>query len=338
MNQEEMYNKILCWFSDSKIRDESGAVYSWINPQKEGYVYPEIIGYAVKFFSYLYSLEKKDKFKELAVSSADYLSSILSKNGSVSRSGVEYVFDTAICLSGMLSLNKVNLLKENHKKSIDLMAQFIKNSLSEKTPAFKDGKPFIDNSQWSLSYGAHLIKTAISLMEYGKYANKPKYLNFAENLVDEIISKTFKENHFSINEFQEQTYLHPHCYATEGLCFLHTNGFLKYSGIIKKSAQWLSEIQNEDGSIYNWDHNDNAIKEKQGDATAQSIRIWLFEDKVKYKDNINKAISFLKTLHSPEGGQYYNNISKDVNSWVSMFTSQALYWNINNRVDFDWIV
>jgi hypothetical protein len=338
MNQKEMYDRILYWFSNSNIRNKDGAVYSWLNPQHEGYVYPEIIGYSMKFFSYLYSIEKNNKFKELATSSADYISTILSKKGAVSREGIEYVFDTGICLSGMLSLNKVNLLKENHKKSIDAMAQFIRHSLSKKVSAFKDGKPFIDNSSWSLSYGALLIKTAISLIEYGKYSNNREYIDFAERLVEEMISKTFKGNRFTINEFQDWTYTHPHCYATEGLCFLRVNGYEQYSNIIQRSAQWLSNVQNDDGSINSWHFREDIKKDKQGDATAQSVRIWLFVDKVKYKDNINKAISFLKTLQSPEGGLYYNNNSKDVNSWVSMFALQALYWDINNRVDFDWII
>lgn len=338
MNQKEMHDKIIHWLSHSDIRNKSGAVYSWLNPQHKGYIYPEIIGYYIKLFSYLYSIEKDNEFKELAVSSADYISSILSKNGSVLIFGVEYVFDTGICLSGMLSLDKTNLLKENHRKSINAMAQFIKNSLSKKIPSFKDGKPFIDNSRWSLSYGSHLIKTAISLIEYGKYSNDSKYSDFAERIVKEIIDKTLKGDHFSINEFKNETYTHSHCYATEGLCFLYVNGYKQYSNIIQKSAQWLSSIQNNDGSVNSWHYKDNVKKEKQGDATAQSIRIWLFKDEVKYKNNINKAISFLKTLQSPEGGLYYNNNSKDVNTCVSVFTLQALYWDINNNVDFDWII
>jgi len=336
MSPKEMHNKIVNWFFNSKIRDKNGAVYSWVNPEHEGYIYPEIIGYYIKFFSYLYSIEKKDEYKALAVSSADYLSSILSKNGSVSREGIEYVFDTGICLSGMLSLDKNNLLKQNHRESIDAMAKFIKNTLSKKVASLKNGEPFIDNTKWSLSYGALLIKTAISLVEYGKFSKNQEYLDFAEKMVEEIVNKTFKGNRFSINEFQDWTYAHTHCYATEGLCFLHLNGYDQYLEIIQKSAQWLADIQNEDGSIYNWHNREDQKKERQGDATSQSIRIWLFTDKDKYRKNVDKAISFLKTLQSPDGGLHYNNNSKDVNSWVSMFASQALYWKINDRVDFDW--
>ena len=120
------------------------------------------------------------------------------------------------------------------------------------------------------------------------YYDPAGYGSLKNTLADaKEIDPTLKEddvNHFSINEFQEKTYLHPHCYATEGLCFFHLNGFSQYSEIIKKSAQWLSEIQNDDGSIYNWQYNDNLTKEKQGDVTSQSIRIWLFEDKNKYKE------------------------------------------------------
>jgi transposase len=175
-------------------------------------------------------------------------------------------------------------------------------------------------------------------VEYGRYANESEYVIFAQEIIDEIIDKTFRDGFFTINEFQKGVYAHPHCYATEGLCFLHSKGYSKYSDIIKKSSQWLSEAQNDDGSLSSWHYDNNAKVEKQGDATAQAVRIWLFEDRNKYKDNIDKALSFLKTLQSPEGGMYYNNNSKDVNSWVSMFASQALYWSVNNRVDFDWIV
>jgi hypothetical protein len=338
MEKKKTYDEIINWLSNSKIRNQNGAVYSWLNPQKEGYIYPEIIGYYIKLFSYLYSIEKEEKFKELAVSSADYLCSILSKNGSVSRENIEYVFDTGICLSGMLSLNKVNLLKESYKQPLRAMAQFIKNSLSRKVVSFKDGEPLIDETRWSLSYGSLIIKTAISLVEYGKYSNDPEYSIFAENIVDELLAKTFKDDHFSINEFKDWTYTHSHCYATEGFCFLYKNGYKKYENIIQKSANWLSKVQNDDGSTYNWHYNENAHREKNADEIAQTVRIWLFADKVKYSENINKAISFLKTLQSPEGGLYYNPNSKDVNSWVSMFTLQALYWDINNCVDFDWIV
>ena len=175
-------------------------------------------------------------------------------------------------------------------------------------------------------------------MEYGRYSSKQEYIDFAENLVEDLINKTFKKDHFSINGARDWTYTHPHCYATEGLCFLESNGYKKYSEVTKKSAEWLSNVQNDDGSVDNWYYNDHVDKEKNGDATAQAARIWLFKDRIKYKDNIDKALSFLQSLQSPEGGLYYNPGSKDVNSWVSMFTLQALHWNINDEVDFNWIV
>lgn len=338
MNQKEIYDKILYWLSNSNIRDKNGAVYSWLNPQKEGYIYPEIIGYYIKLFSYLYSVEKDEKFKDLAVASADYISSILSENGAISRDDIKYVFDTGICLSGILSLKRINSLKENHKRSIDLMARFIKDSLLKKIPSFKENKPLIDNSRWSLSYGSLLIKTAISLIEYGEYSNDKTYLDLAKSLINDIIDKTFREDHFSINEYTNKTYAHPHCYATEGLCFMNSKGYGEYTEIIQKSAQWLAKAQNEDGSINNWHYNKDVKKEGQGDATAQSVRIWLFTDKDKYRYNIDKAVSFLGTLQSSEGGLYYNSNSRDVNSWVTMFALQALYWDIKSKTDFNWIV
>ena len=64
-------------------------------------------------------------------------------------------------------------------------------------------------------------------------------------------------------------------------------------------------------------------------------------DREKFKENIKKATSFIRSLQSAEGGLAYNKneergVSPDTNSWVSMFAAQALLWQIEEP-DKEWI-
>src|SRR3989338_9983048 len=92
------------WLLSSEICSKYGAVYSWANDKKPGYVYPEIIGYYIKLLSYAYKIKKDKRFLNSALRSADYLSSHLSKNGAVGRDNTDYAFDSAICFSGLIAL------------------------------------------------------------------------------------------------------------------------------------------------------------------------------------------------------------------------------------------
>jgi len=334
-NLKEFHDEVLKWLVNSDIIDDNGVVYSWTNPEKPGYVYMEIIGYYVKLMSYLYKNTKDQQYLEKAIKSADYLSNNLNENGSVSRYDVEYVFDSAICISGMIALSKVKELSENQEKALRKLLDFVYTSLLKKNVAFKDGEPLIDLDRWSLSYGSLLIKNCMALYEAYEYFDDIKYKDLALNLAKELIDQCFKEGHFNINGERNFVYTHPHCYATEGLLFLSSKG-IEFDDVVMKAAEWLASNQNEDGSLSSFYYK-NVELTKQGDATSQAVRIWSCVDKEKFIDNIGKGIEFLKTLQSDKGGLVYNEGSADVNSWVSIFTLQALYWQFNQS-EKEWLL
>jgi len=94
-------------------------VFSWINPDKPGYVYPEIIGYYVKLLSYFYLIENDERLITKAETSANFLKTQLSQSGGVSRDGIQYVFDSGIMPStgtlepgGLSWYQVINLLKK----------------------------------------------------------------------------------------------------------------------------------------------------------------------------------------------------------------------------------
>lgn len=308
----------------NKIYDKSGGFYSWQRENDKGYLYSEITGYGIKLYMYLYSLFKDPKYLLMAKKSVDYLNSKM-YNGGISRSEICYVFDTSICLSGILSYDA---------KSIDKnMIKFVYHNLLMREPIRFNGTiPVVDLNHWSLSYGSHLLKCNIILKDLLGYTKDPKF----GQLIDRICAdnlKNFDNGHFHINSKSTDVYVHSHCYATEGLIYINRP---EYSDIIKQSARWLADSQNSDGSLYNW-YNSSRKQEKRTDITAQAIRIWLWADKEKFDSNIKKGFKFLKSLQSPEGGLYYSTVSSDINSWATIFAMNAVLWH-DNGVDIKWLI
>jgi len=325
------------WIS-SEIFDQSGGLYSWQRGNEKGYLYNEITGYGVKLYMYLYDVFKDPRYLEMAQKSVKYLYSQMHDSGAISRGGIYYVFDASICLSGILSYYDGNSTRKRYmdenrtKKLLD----FIYYSLLKKKPINLNGASQIDldMNHWSLNYGSHLLKCCISLSQSSNafMIEKEKIDGLINNLCIDILHN-FHDGHFYTHSNSQDVYTHSHCYATEGLIYLNR---YEHLNIIKESANWLAEIQNSDGSIYNR-YFSLKDQEKVADVTAQAIRIWLWTDREKFCNNIEKSFSFLKSLQSPEGGIYYKKGSMDINSWVTMFTINAILW-YNNGVDTKWLI
>jgi len=220
----EFFEHAVHWLAHSPIRNQDGGIYSWLNPEKPGYIYPEIMGYYTKLFSYLYLKTGKKLFLERAVQTADKLVGMIPPSGGVSREGTEYVFDSAMCLSGFIALSRVSET-EKYKEPISLLSNFVYHSLEKRAVAFSQGREKQDDSIWSLSFGPSSLKCCIALLETGDFSPDTKYKMLTENLSREIINSCFREGFFTINSKKPWVYTHPHCYATEGLLFLQERGY-----------------------------------------------------------------------------------------------------------------
>jgi hypothetical protein len=319
----------------SKIYDPNGGIYSWQRGDKKGYLYNEITGYGIKLYTCLYDIFKEPRYIQMAKKSVNYIGSQINKSGGgISRGGIYYVFDASMCLSGILSYyDNVNNYVE--KKMAKDLLNFIYNGLLNKRPINLNGasQDNLDMNHWSLSYGSHLLKCCIALSQSSNiFENEREKLDI---LVDRIcldILHNFHNGHFHKNSSSKDVYTHSHCYATEGLIYLGRQEYLK---IIQESASWLASVQNPNGSLYNRYFSSNS-QEEVADATSQAIRIWLWTDKDFFSANIEKGFNFLRSLQSPEGGIYYKSGSKDINSWVTMFTMNAVLWS--NNVNPKWLI
>ncbi len=322
----------------SKIHDKNGGIYSWQRGNEKGYLYDEITGYGIKLYTYLHSVFKDPKYLEMAQKSIDYINSqIYNSGGGVSREGIYYVFDSSICLSGILSYYDYTTDNKHMKKMMTKnLLNFIYYSLLYKKPIDLNGATYTDLNlnHWSLSYGSHLLKCSVALSQSSNiFTNEKERL---DKMIDRLcidVLHNFHNGHFHTNSNSQEVYTHSHCYATEGLIYLNRPEHLD---IIKESAEWLASVQNIDGSLYNR-YFSTKSQEEVADITAQAIRIWLWTDREGFNCNIEKGFSFLRSLQSSEGGIYYGPGSKDINSWVTMFTMNAMLWQ-HNGVDTAWLI
>jgi hypothetical protein len=331
------------WIS-SEIYDKNGGIYSWQRNDEKGYLYDEITGYGIKLYMYLYDIFEDPKYIKMARQSISYIDSQINGScGGMSRDGIYYVFDTSICLSGVLSyydyyIDRKYVIDDRYmrKENIKKLLNFSYYSLLKRSPITLNGsmQTNIDFNHWSLSYGSHLLKCCVALSQSSNIFKdeKEKLDKLIDRLCVEIL-KNFHNGHFHTNCNSKDVYTHSHCYATEGLIYLNRP---EYLDIIKRSASWLATVQNLDGSLYNRYFSEK-IQEEAADVTAQSIRIWIWTDKEKFSHNIEKGFSFLRSLQSPEGGIYYKPGSKDINSWVTMFTMNAVLWDIHGA-NTKWLI
>jgi hypothetical protein len=74
-----------------------------------------------------------------------------------------------------------------------------------------------------------------------------------------------------------------------------------------------------------------------GDATAQSVRIWLAVNREAFGENIERGLSFLQSLRSPQSGLYYCSGSRDVSTITSILACQTLDWYLNGA-EPEWLV
>jgi hypothetical protein len=199
------------------------------------------------------------------------------------------------------------------------------------------GKETSAPRHWSTVFGTHMLKCVIALDELAEELKDEEYRKLADEVADEVISGCLTDGVFRISPEDTVVYCHAHCYSMEGLLYLRAAGHRDATDVLRAGADSLKEWQNEDGSMFNWYRDPSRERSKMGDATAQSVRIWVAVDKVGYAEQIQRGFSYLVGLCSPESGIYYADGSRDVNTISSIFAAQALDWHLNGARP-EWLV
>ena len=325
----------LDWLLTSPIVRADGSVLSWLNPDKPGYVYPEIMGYYASLCAFQHHRGGEPRYLEAGRRTAERMISLLSPRGALGRRGIDYAFDTAIGLAGLLNLERSSP-GDAHREAAGRMAAFLAGALKERVVAFGEDGPRRDPGSWSHEPGASTLKTAAILHRAAALLGEPEHGALAEEVVDEVVEACHRGGRFRIHAGRDEVYAHAHCYAAEGLLYLR-GSLARHGEALAASAAWLASRQDPGGGLCAWHDRPGESAALHGDATAQAARIWLCVDRAGYAENVARAMRFLRGLQGPEGGLVYCQGSRDLNSWVTMFACQAAGW-LDEPAEEDWIL
>jgi hypothetical protein len=214
-------------------------------------------------------------------------------------------------------------------------------------------KPSNPGGKWSLISGAFLVKLAIGLLHLTKLTGNVSYQLAARKLCDWGLGFQKTNGRFSTSPNPEETFLHPHCYAAEGL--LVAGRVLKeerYVESVRKAVSWISEFQLDTGGFPSYFSKGVFEKETSPDMTAQVLRLWLMLDKPERpKIDFSGAVRSILSLQSHNkrtqayggimaGTAWFTGTNKNsdfvgqhINSWVSMFSAQAIRMINNHKID-----
>jgi prenyltransferase beta subunit len=175
-----------------------------------------------------------------------------------------------------------------------------------------------------MAYGCHLLKCVIALLDYEQTDHGTGVSSLIETLLADLLPLS-TNGRFRIHERSNLTYLHSHCYATEGLLRLRAT-YPLVEPYIENSASWLAKIQTPSGGFRAWHDGECAHGDCRSDATSQAARIWLLVDPDLYKTNIERALSFLACMQHSSGAIAYSDRIADQNTWCTLFAYQAARW------------
>lgn len=334
---EEIQRDVIRFLASPAITNGDGCVYSWINPEHPGFVYPESMGLYLRLMSFLAFERKEAGLTERAHTIAASLQKLTPPQGGVGMEGKLYLFDTCMAVAGLAAYRTLLNGRVDPRK-LAAMARFVGDMTERRlTLVDEEGRVPETKRHWSTIFGAHQLKTVIALDSLASLTGEDRYRSLARGVMDEVVRGCFKDGAFRIGPGDTTVYCHAHCYALEGLLYLRARGYADTTSLLRAGADRLKSWQNGDGSMYNWYEDPSRSPSRVGDASAQAVRIWLVVDREAYRPSIEKGLAFLAGLRSPESGLYYSAGSRDVNSVTSIFAAQAMEWALRGPRP-EWLV
>src|SRR5262245_19584521 len=300
------------WLLSDAIGDGTGAIFSWSNPQHPGYPYPQAAGL---FLSTLSTTSlATGEHPTAADRTAGWLCASLGPNGGAGRDGIEYLFDSAVTLAGLLRYRNAGG-RVGGDDPIHQLRHFVCDRITAGV-AVQPGAPMADG-RWSTQFGAHLVKCLHGLYLYAR--------TFGERVDDAVVAALVNRS----GQQPSPIYVHPFCYEHEGHFVVAQNGLPSLFEPVDGTVDWLAALQRPDGAILAFANGIDGFGEARSDATAQAVRLWLLRDRRRYAEPIARALAFLAACQTREGGIRYTPDGDDICSWSTMFTLQAVEWFID---------
>jgi uncharacterized protein YyaL (SSP411 family) len=281
---------------------------------KKDEAYPEITGYAATSFSKLYLRTENKYYLYKAITASDALLQFIQSNGAIPgiiyRDGtfedLVYSFDQGMMARGLLDTYEACIAsgKGNFEKyknggvrAVDFLLRIQDKNGNLPAECRLDGTGTTEFNYCIMG------KVIIPLILTFELTKNDKYL-IAAKAIGNYIVDTFQDKNGSfslIRYIKYQNRVHYHCYAIEGLVELYNKiKDDKYYDSIKKGADFLLGIQQENGSFFYELPGDEQVRWEDPPSVAQAIRIWLslyeMTQERSYLGASKKAIEYLKII------------------------------------------
>ncbi len=366
----------LRWLLSSGIMikegEDKGGIYGWKNPEPPLYpfIYSEITGYAITCFSWIYDEFRSSHALQAAVECSKWImknmtSSCLIAAGKIKTEGFSqkgqlsnlfYAFDNGMIMIGLLNLYKItktsNLLSVAECIAQSIISRFFDGSklTALLNSEFRPLSSISGNVKWSTLSGAYHCKLSMALLELSRLTGNQYYSQISNSICRYALELQKSNGRFITNPQHEETYLHPHLYACEGLI---------YAGISQSSPSFYrAGINGIKWAIKLLDSASGKLPRstlestEQSDCIAQLLRLVILSRSALTKflnsslvdtaiDRLySRLLDFYIAVGEDHGGMRYNPTSPSACSWCTMFTMQALrLWNKRKEknVHAEWI-
>ncbi len=312
---------LLAWLASPAVVREGGVVLSWDGPRGNGYPYPE----AAALWLSLACGEPlaRAAFAPAQVDAvAGWLCDEVDRHGAAARHGRRYVFDSGIALSALVAYEAGGGVVPV-RATAQTLAGFVTQGVATRRAVLPvNVEPA---THWSNAWSAHLVKAAMALHRWADHAGDAGAREAAAELVESVLPLWDGER-FRVTEDGPLSYLHATLYGFEGLSWLTAQGLGAWGDVVARGAAFAAGLQTPAGGVPPFFDGAQAWGDPRADVAAQAVRLWVATDAAGWDAAIDRALSFLGGLQTPEGGVRYEASSADVNTWASLFAAQALLW------------
>ncbi len=298
------------WLATPALRTPDGQVLSWLNDAHPGYPYPEATALWLSWAAWRRERGLPGPRGQAMGSAAGWLAAQLRGDGAIGRDGRRYAFDTALALHALARAARIPGLVELRPREVAPLSAGLDAFLEADSPVLPETGT---RPRWSDRWEGHLVRAASLLALAGIWLEHPPTVRRAEAL----------RARARLLGVQEPCYVHALAYQAEGQLLLDRLGYRDEGAEARAAAGRMAALQRADGLMPAWS---DRPKSARCDATAQAIRLWLAIDPTGFDEPIERAAAALGRLQDPDGGLPYAPGRDDLNTWVALFTDQALHW------------
>jgi hypothetical protein len=338
----------------------SGGVHAWYEPQTQKYafLYAEITGYAITTLLFLNSVDRNPLFVERAKAAASWLlhRAVEPTSGAVlcRFDGAQWLerqctFDNGVCLNALANLYR-ETKDEAYLRAALRIADWLFTVVRRPDGCFyakcspRTQIPANPGGKWSHISGTFLVKLAIGLTNLADVSGDKRYTDAAEKLCAWGIARQEADGRFPTAESRRETFLHPHCYAAEGL--LVAGLVLKREEWIEaaaKAVSWIAPHQLPSGGFPAFYEDGKFLPLESPDISSQVLRLYLLlPESLRAQIALDRtgvvrsvaASQSQDTSPAANGGiaagtawfhgEDGDRTGEHVNSWVTMFCAQTL--------------